>query len=603
MSLSANYPGLAPANRGIETRALLAIIWLATVVAYLVAVLRGGSALSTDDAMRLVQIREFLAGQGWFDLTQYRLSPPEGVAMHWSRLIDLPLAALIGLGETVVPSALAERLVITVWPVSLLLVFLIGVTRLAQSLAGDTAAKLAVIFAALLAPVLQHFRPGAIDHHNVQLVLLIWTLALAARPDLRAFDAALAGALSALSLAIGLEMAAAIAALATAMALRWIVCGNRIKRPAAAFGLAFAAVVFVLAAATVPPARYAVAACDALSVVHVTAATIGGLGLAVLCGARGLVSPARRLAGAGVLAALLAAILAFAFPACLADPYAQLDPRLAALWLANVNETRSIASLLRDLPQEVLPQYGLAAAALILGTVQYAREPLDRRWTWMTALAVLAALFLVALWQVRGSAAANAVAVALLPAALLRMFPAPSGGPVHLGLGRAALIGALLLNPLALIALGGVGARAVEIATNTQRPTVVSEGPGTCRQPSDYAPLARLPRGLMLGFIDAGPFVLMETPHAVLAAPYHRNVRGNGAMLDAFLAPPDQAAGRLAALGVDYVVFCIGAPERHNYAAAAPDGLAAALGQGDVPGFLERIPLEGTSLAVYRVRP
>ena len=53
---------------------------------------RRGTDLSTDDAMRLVEVRDLLAGQGWFDLTQYRLSPPGGVAMHWSRLVDVPLA-------------------------------------------------------------------------------------------------------------------------------------------------------------------------------------------------------------------------------------------------------------------------------------------------------------------------------------------------------------------------------------------------------------------------------------------------------------------------------------------------------------------------------
>ena len=57
---------------------------------------------------------------------------------------------------------------------------------------------------------------------------------------------------------------------------------------------------------------------------------------------------------------------------------------------------------------------------------------------------------------------------------------------------------------------------------------------------------------------------------------------------------------RLAALGVDYVAFCPGAAEGYIYAAAAPEGLAAALARGDVPEFLERIPLEGTTLAVYR---
>ncbi len=45
-----------------------------------------------DDVMRLIEVRDLLGGQGWFDLMQYRLGLGDGTLMHWSRLIDLPLA-------------------------------------------------------------------------------------------------------------------------------------------------------------------------------------------------------------------------------------------------------------------------------------------------------------------------------------------------------------------------------------------------------------------------------------------------------------------------------------------------------------------------------
>ena len=38
---------------------------------------------------------DFLAGQSWFDVTQYRSNPPIGAPMHWSRLVDVPIAGLI----------------------------------------------------------------------------------------------------------------------------------------------------------------------------------------------------------------------------------------------------------------------------------------------------------------------------------------------------------------------------------------------------------------------------------------------------------------------------------------------------------------------------
>jgi hypothetical protein len=58
----------------------------------------------------------------------------------------------------------------------------------------------------------------------------------------------------------------------------------------------------------------------------------------------------------------------------------------------------------------------------------------------------------------------------------------------------------------------------------------------------------------------------------------------------------------MQALGVDYVAFCAGAPDRYNYAASAPDGLVAVLSRGEVPDFLVPIALAGTDLTVYRRR-
>jgi hypothetical protein len=579
-----------------ETRKLLLLIWAVTVATYLLTGPGVGPNMSTDDAMRLVQLRDLLAGQGWFDVTQYRLNPPEGVAMHWSRLIDVPIAILLRAAEMILPPMLAERLALTVWPAGLLLAFLFGAARLARDLADDAAARLTLMFAALMAPVLQHFRPGAIDHHNVQLVLMVWSLALLVRERPR--DAACAGVLCALSLAIGQEMAPVIAALAALVALRWIIRGEPSRDTTAAFGIAFAAGALLSFIATVPPARYTVATCDALSIVQVLTAVCGGFGLAIVASWRGLATVRRRVVGAAALGEVLGTIVVLGFPMCLGDPYAELDPKLAALWLANVSEARSVASLMRDLPQEVLPYYGLPVIGLALGLYRSWRD--SERWGWIVSTAALAIATLIALWQLRGSATANALALAIVAAAVVRGLPAPDGRAIFFGLGRAALVAALVLNPLALIAAGKAAAWAVEQASGARRPVVVSDGPGTCRLPSDYAPLAHLPKGLVLGFIDAGPLLLMETPHGVLAAPYHRNIKGNAAMFDVFLGRPEAASARLAALGVDYVAFCPGAPERHNYAAAAPDGLAAALTRGDVPDGLERIPLEGTALVVYR---
>src|SRR3546814_15622430 len=47
-----------------------------------------------DDAMRMEQVRDLLAEQGWWDLAQYSVNPARrGVIIHWSSIVDAPLAA------------------------------------------------------------------------------------------------------------------------------------------------------------------------------------------------------------------------------------------------------------------------------------------------------------------------------------------------------------------------------------------------------------------------------------------------------------------------------------------------------------------------------
>ncbi|RYD62212.1 MAG: AcrB/AcrD/AcrF family protein, partial [Sphingomonadales bacterium] len=84
----------------------------------------------TDDNMRLMQVRGLLAGQDWYDLRQYRLSPPGGLDIHWSRLVDLPIAALILLFQPFTGTAMAERLAVGIAPL-----FPLAVTMLAMGAA------------------------------------------------------------------------------------------------------------------------------------------------------------------------------------------------------------------------------------------------------------------------------------------------------------------------------------------------------------------------------------------------------------------------------------------------------------------------------------
>jgi hypothetical protein len=128
-------------------------------------------------------------------------------------------------------------------------------------------------------------------------------------------------------------MVPAVAVLAAVVALRWVVEGERCARTTIAYAMALAAGTVALGAATIAPADYLIVHCDAISIAQVGSLALGGFGLAALAALATLPrlnSLVHRLVAAGGLAASLAVSVKLGAPQCLGDPYAQLDPRLAA---------------------------------------------------------------------------------------------------------------------------------------------------------------------------------------------------------------------------------------------------------------------------------
>ena len=89
----------------------------------------GGAALrqefaEPDNAMRLVEVRDFIGGAGWFDVTQARLNPPDGTPMHWVRWIDAAIATPIVILRPFIGQHAAEIATGFIWPFGLLAIFM-----------------------------------------------------------------------------------------------------------------------------------------------------------------------------------------------------------------------------------------------------------------------------------------------------------------------------------------------------------------------------------------------------------------------------------------------------------------------------------------------
>jgi hypothetical protein len=577
---------------------LTVVIWAATAAALLAMHPRVFDTMSTDDLMRLVEVRDFLAGQSWFDLTQYRLHPPFGVAMHWSRIVDLPIAALILLLSPVLGRASAEIVVSALWPLLLLLPVLALAGVLARRLSNAMAVLPTILLIAVSAPVLVHFWPGALDHHGCQIMLLLATLCgVTDRGDARLWPM-LGGLAAAVSIAIGVEMGPALAAILAAVGLRWAIEGERAAKLTASFGLAFGAGTAALFAATIPISHWSLAVCDQISIPFVAAAGFSGGLLALLATAGSRInSVALRLAAGIVAGGGACAVVVWAFPACLQNPFAHLDPRVAAVWLANVAETQNVFTVMRHAPGDVLQTYGPGLAALGLALAAMWRASWNERAIWFAPVFTLIVLFIVSLGEVRGGAGATMVARPLIAAAVICLF----GVRASLWASHGAMFVLLALSS-PVLAVTGKTAGKVASYFNLAHSTFYMNGPLACRGLEDVAPLKALPPGLVVSYIDLGSSILAGTRHSVLAAPYHRNIDGNRIDFNILLGDDATAKRLLAENHVDYVAICPGTPERYNLKKVAPDGLSERLSRGEVPPYLVPVPGDAAEhLKIFRV--
>jgi hypothetical protein len=576
---------------------LMLVLWLAATAALALPAMSGGifDALSTDDAMRLVQVRDLIGGQGWFDLVQHRLDPP-GASMHWSRVIDAPLAALILLLRPLIGMHGAEAVTLFLWPVALFAATLVLVAAIAGELnkRAISSQATAVLLAVLSAPALIHFRAGAIDHHNAQIALLLALILLVSQIERSTVKAAMAGAVASLSLAIGIEMLPAILPIGVAVFGLFIWRGASVSKQIGAFGAALAASSLMLAAALVPLPSLALPVCDAFGGPVLLLVAGGGISLVIMVEIDRHYSSLslRIVTGAALAIALLAAFLS-QFAGCLASPYGQLDPIVTSLWVDRVAESISLATMLHLAPQKVLGFYGFPVMTMGFATAALIQSNPLQRFRWVICIVALAALTGLSLWEIRGAAAASMVAAPIFAASLAVLWPVRVAG-------RSLILLALAASPASFAALGLSAKPLIEFIA--PKMTIADIKPSKCQTVSDAASMIKLPKGRVMAPIDLGPAILLETDHAVFAAPYHRNNDGNAAMLKLMLAPIPTARQMLADRRVDYVVMCSAAPDQ-DLVKLAPEGLAARLGRGEIPDFLEPLDLDPThTISVWRVR-
>lgn len=487
----------------------------------------------TDDVMRLQQIRDWLGGQSFADLTQHRLGAAPGLPMHWSRLADLAPGAMIGLLSPLVGRNGAELTAVIAWPAMLFAAALFIVAGIARRIDPAGQPRTAIVIAALAYPATTIFLPGRIDHHGLQVVLLLVALrGLIATPGVT--SGGVVAIAACLSLVIGLETAPLLLVVALCLWLRWCLAMPGSDRALLGYAVSLG-VSLCLAAWVFGGAGWLYPACDGFTSQSWQLAESGAVAAAGLALSGAIAPrPSTRLAISVVVGATLVIGRASAIGACVA-PYSSVDPLLAQLWLGNVGEAQPLFST----TFAVGAGY---AGLMVIGIAASAWRVLATRSSgWAMLLAVQVAALALTCLQLRG---AYAGAMLAAPGLAMVVGAARARGAGWLA---AAWVGSAgMIYPIAAQAIAPAPADALGNAP----------GGAACNTPKVLDRLAALPPGTLIAPMDVGPYAIAATRHRLIAAPYHRNNAGNIAMYRFFLGTPARAQAIARRWGATYVLYC-----------------------------------------------
>jgi len=563
------------------------------VVVVLVQAVADGAALhenfvtkGNDDIMRLMSVRDWLAGQGWYDVAQYRLVPPEGVDLHWSRYIDLGIAAIILPLSMFMSMDMAEQIAVTVFPTLVLLITLCVMGFGTRRVFGTHAAAIALLSTAFW-PVTSglHSSAGNLDHHNLQLLMMALVGFALIWPDKPVRAGLVGGTAAAFSLAIGLESLPFIVWSGLAFLLRALFLDRHQGRPRLiSFCLALAVGALALFLGQTPPAQWFATLCDQLGL-----PTLILIGIAVAaCLAPYAIGGSGRshwvhLVMTGGLVAIGVALAWPVIGTCVTGPYGNLPLSLQETISDRITEAR---------PAHIYAQTHTTAALIFLLPILLAavlglgrwlvdrRANADTQKTQALGLLLLLGLFGLAMCFVQMRTVIMAasvvpviggVVVARLVAAYLQRRDIAKGL-------LAIIVAAAMISPISVV-------KPFLPLFDRDKPEsrVATEN---CRTHAALKALDAVPPGLILTHTNFGPALIWATHHAGLSAPYHRSAAALANGILPFGMEEAEMRAYILRTDATHVLLCRGARYDGDF--------ATALAAGDTVDWLIPVPLDDT---------
>lgn len=553
-----------------------------------------------DDLVRLIQIRELLNHHKWNDMTLSAILMPETYVSHYSRLVDLPYFLIARTLTPFMGQDAALHLATLMWPGILLVIFALLSAHVLRRLYGD---RLSIIDLILVTPIaataVLEFTPGRIDHHNVQMILMLVMLAGLFSP--RPAGGLLAGVAMAISMAVGLEGLPNIFLALSALAIHAVLLPEISARRLAWTGSGMAAASVPAAIASYGPHFAFQHYCDAFSAPWIMGFCGGGLVLALVPALwtmighdRGHRAVCLRLSALAVPAALVSLAFALAFPDCLAGPYTLVDPLTRTLWLNRIAQERNIFAHDSSMFANLVFLASGFSIALIAAFPLFLRKIRKGCADYLITYVLAAGCFLLFVAYFRSFNFASMFVMLTVPGAA-RLFRGEGGEQVQDAGHRNKWRNAALISPIVIVAALGL-----TVARHHSKLTALDALDGDNCDGADFSILNDLPPGKIMAPLGVSTVIAENFPqYTVEAMALHRAAPGIHRMLVTFTS--SHPADRMAALApFDYLAVCA---RSHNATGYDQTPLYARLIRDEaVAGLIPISGPKGSDFRVYRIR-
>lgn len=585
-------------------RRYLLLVWLAfSALILFVArdVVANWKVGDPDDQLRIVQTRDWLAGQSWFDVSQYRMNVPEGAPMHWSRLVDIPLGIVMLITKPMFGQAVSEQIAGASVPLLTFGFVLFLVAEICRRLSDNISGIFAAGLVATSIPVITQLRPMRVDHHGWQMVLfLISVLMLLKSENYKKFSPVMIGIAAAIWMNISIEGLVYAVIFIGILGLRWSFSHQQTSSVRAELitGMAsLAAASFLLFLVTNglhDLKNYS----DAISPVHIVSLAVIAsiLPILTLLSDRLTTNLTQfprtfvRLAALGLSAVSGGALIVIFAPQSLQDTFTNLDPLVQEYWYSRVNEGLPVwDQLIPDMAQ-LLICFFVALIAMLIYLKSHPPKLINQ-----SGELVILTLCTILMGMLVARTAAYAILlsfvfIAPLVASLWQKAEQGQSISFRMGLRVLAMI---LAVPSVTVSLA---LRPFEQQVNIA-PEKMIQSAADCAKMSNIKALKSLPTSNLLAPLDSGPAILLHTGHNIVASGHHRNQKAMKDVIRAFTGSNKVAHSIIKRRKIDYIVACPAAYEMMLYRYRPKDSFWSQLMAGKNPDWL--IPQK--QLGVYHV--